>query len=112
MPSPPTSLAAHARRRRVRVVPIVLHLAVSRAAAARLAPVADALDGPQLCVDPTGRVRAWSGAPDVGEPVASPGELARSVAAALARVRPDAVLVAGDDDAAVAVAFAAARAGV
>jgi UDP-N-acetylglucosamine 2-epimerase (non-hydrolysing) len=78
-------------------------LALTRSAAARLAPVADALTGPQAIVD-------GLSAP---EPLdLSAGEAARRAAAALESVRPDVALVAGDDDVALACTLAATRAGV
>jgi UDP-N-acetylglucosamine 2-epimerase (non-hydrolysing) len=93
----------------------VLHLAVTRSAAVRLAPVADALGGPQAFVDLAGDVLAWAGTrpPAVdGDPPLSPTAAARAVSEALERIRPDVALVAGDGDVAMACALAAIGAGV
>src|SRR4051812_2302409 len=111
MPSAPTSIASLAGRTASLTEPTVLHLAVTRSAAARLAPVIAAMRGPQLCIDAIGRMEVWDGADAFAAPLA-PAAMARAVAGALERARPDAVLVAGDDEIAVACAFAAAHAGV
>jgi len=94
--------------------PRVLHLALTRSAAVRLAPVADALGGLKLVIDPTGATVRWSGEPyrPAGDPSLSALDAARSTAAALDSTRPDVALVAGDSDLALAATLAATRAGV
>src|SRR4051794_40250590 len=86
-----------------------LHLAVSRSAAVRLAPVGDAVadDGvPQALLDRAGRIVA----PRPGSPPctagdradAAPHEISAAVSAAIEALNPAIVLAAGDGDAAVA----------
>jgi UDP-N-acetylglucosamine 2-epimerase (non-hydrolysing) len=107
--------ARHARRGSTIAEPSVLHLAVTRSAAVRLAPVAAALPGPQAFVDPTGRVVWWSvDEPPVVScvPLPSAGDVARAVTVALNQIDADVVLLAGDGDEALAAALAAVRAGV
>jgi UDP-N-acetylglucosamine 2-epimerase (non-hydrolysing) len=93
----------------------VLHLAVSRSAAVRLAPVAAALAAlgrPQALVDVAGECTPLDDAPPRTLGAAKPEALAEAVDDAIERLRPASVLVAGDGDASVAVALAAARRGV
>jgi UDP-N-acetylglucosamine 2-epimerase (non-hydrolysing) len=92
-----------------------LHLAVSRSAAVRLAPVAAALAERgmlQLVLDPAGRAAPprVDRPPDVLVDPAAAVEAA--VEAALERARPAFALVAGDGNPAVTAALAAARHGV
>src|SRR5690349_24469587 len=101
MPSAPTSIAALAGRAAPVTEPTVLHLTVTRSATARLAPVIAAMPGPQLCLDAAGRMRLWGAADAFAAPLA-PAAMAHSLAGVLERARPDAVLVAGDDEVAVA----------
>ena len=95
--------------------PRVLHLALTRSAAVRLAPVADALPGPQTAVDIAGRVVSWHD--DAPLPPARPAALsaaqaAEAVSEALDRAQPHVALLAGDGDIALACALAVARADV
>jgi UDP-N-acetylglucosamine 2-epimerase (non-hydrolysing) len=95
--------------------PVVLHVAPSRSAAIRVAPVADALGAPQALLDPSGSVVTWSGSepPPVGVDFPlTPRDAARALRAALESVSPDVVLVAGDGEAALACTLVAASAGV
>jgi UDP-N-acetylglucosamine 2-epimerase (non-hydrolysing) len=88
---------------------------LTRSAAVRLSPVADALGGEQLVMEPTGVVVEWRGgerSPRTAEPRLSAGQATRAVAAAIESVSPDVVLLAGDSDCALAGALAATRAGV
>jgi UDP-N-acetylglucosamine 2-epimerase (non-hydrolysing) len=96
------------------VAPKVLHLALTRSAAVRLAPVAAAQRGPHLVVESTGRLSVWCGTepPLVSATALQAATVSRAVSAAIERTRPDAVLIAGDDDAALASALAAVRANV
>jgi UDP-N-acetylglucosamine 2-epimerase (non-hydrolysing) len=90
-----------------------LHLAVSRSAAVRLAPVADALESSQLFLDPTGRLgQAPRGAPRTAGPWLTGAAVTRAVEVAVDRFRPAVALIAGDGDTALAAALAASRQGV
>jgi UDP-N-acetylglucosamine 2-epimerase (non-hydrolysing) len=110
--SPPATRLA--RRGPAAAAPTVLHLALSRSAAMRLAPVAACQRGAQPLVDSAGRITTWAGTepPDVVPGPRSPVTTAQAVAAAVERLRPDVALIAGDDDLALAGALAAASAGV
>lgn len=104
-----------ARRGRQGAGPTVLHLAVTRSAAVRLAPIAAALPGEQTFVDPSGRIVSWpQAAPPAVTPLPLPsaGDFARAVIVALETVRPRVALIAGDGAAAMAAALAAVRSGV
>jgi UDP-N-acetylglucosamine 2-epimerase (non-hydrolysing) len=99
----------------------VLHVATSRAAAVRLAPVADALTGRvgQGVLAPTLQPReALPPARSLmtlvaGElPAGTPGSVAATVEAAIDRARPELVFLSGEGDAAVAAALVAGRLGV
>jgi UDP-N-acetylglucosamine 2-epimerase (non-hydrolysing) len=108
-----TSPVRFARRDHTGAVPTILHLAPTRSAAVRLAPVAAALDAPQALVDGTGRVSDWAPTDPPTWAAALPAPvLSRAVTAALNELAPDVVLIAGDDDRALVCALAAARAGV
>lgn len=90
-----------------------LHLAVSRSAAVRLAPVADALETSQLFLDPSGRLgHAPRGEPRTAGPWLAGAAVTHAVEAALERSRPGVALIAGDGDATLAAALAATRHGV
>ena len=89
-----------------------LHLAVSRSAEVRLAPVIAALSGigaRQTLVDAAGERAVDPGTPPHAPAAAAP---ASAVAAAIERARPAWVLVAGDGDAAVEAALTAYGLGV
>jgi UDP-N-acetylglucosamine 2-epimerase (non-hydrolysing) len=87
-----------------------LQIAVSRSAAVRLAPVALALQAPQLFLDPSGRLGAAPrGMPRTGGCWMPAAGVARAVESALEQCRPSVVLIAGDGDAALAAALTAAR---
>jgi UDP-N-acetylglucosamine 2-epimerase (non-hydrolysing) len=103
------------RRVQAGATPTILHFVPTRSSAVRLAPVAAALDAPQARVDGDGRVVPWPPAEPLSvlpTRVSSTADLSHAVAAALSDVRPDAVLLAGDDDAALVCALAATSAGV
>lgn len=107
------SSARSARRDHAGAAPTILHLAPTRSATVRLAPIAGALPAPQARVDAAGLVTPWSlTTPVVPVPSRSAAELSRAVTDALHELRPDAVVLAGDDDAAMVCALAATRAGV
>jgi UDP-N-acetylglucosamine 2-epimerase (non-hydrolysing) len=93
-----------------------VHVAATRAAAVRLAPVVTALAErgvPQVVLDPAGACVAATapGPPDTLAPAASTSALVLSLERLLAHAPPALVLLAGDDDATLACALVASRAG-
>src|SRR3954447_4905246 len=107
------ALRARAPSEPTGVLPRVIHLALARSAAVRLAPVAAALPGPQPAVNVAGRLVAWvDGHPLHDSAGLSPAAAAEAVTEALELAQPDVALLAGDDDVALAGALAAARFGV